>query len=180
MTPQPSPVRRPKPRWAVAIKARREAIGISQEELAIRADISQSLVSQLERGVQHPTGVSVERFARIIKALEWTTIEFLSATGLEIDHIVPLSAGGTASTENRQYITAEENALKGTKSLNPLPEGLKEAVELYGKRFPDLAHSTWQQYLARFRWRDGQPDDPEAWLDLYRDLTRAGIEPGDP
>lgn len=61
---------------------------------------------------------------------------------------------------------------------DPLPEGLQEAVKLFSARYPDLSTPRWQNYLAGFRWRDGEPEEPEAWLDLYRDLTRAGVEPG--
>ncbi len=73
-----------KPRWALAIKARREDLGLSQEELALRADVSQSLVSQIERGVQNPAVISVDRFYRLLRALEWTPEEFAEATGLEL------------------------------------------------------------------------------------------------
>ncbi|MCD0164454.1 helix-turn-helix transcriptional regulator [Deinococcus sp. 12RED42] len=59
-----------------------------------------------------------------------------------------------------------------------LPQGLQEAIELHGKRYSDLRDPTWQNYLAGFRWREGEPEEPEAWLDLYRDLTRAGVVPG--
>lgn len=73
-----------KPAWAVAMKARREEVGISQEEMAIQADVSQSLVSQIERGVQNPIGVSVERFMKILHTLGWSPKEFTTATGLEM------------------------------------------------------------------------------------------------
>ena len=59
-----------------------------------------------------------------------------------------------------------------------LPQGLQEAIELHGKRYSDLRDPTWQNYLAGFRWREGEPEEPEAWLDLYRDLIRAGVVPG--
>lgn len=61
----------------------------------------------------------------------------------------------------------------------PLPDGLQSAIDVYGKRFSDLQDPAWQQYMAKFRWRTGQPEDAEAWLDLYRDLSRAGIVPGE-
>lgn len=84
-----------KPAWAVAMKARREEVGVSQEEMAIQADVSQSLISQIERGVQNPTGVSVERFGRILHTLHWSTNEFAQSTGLALPHItseMPVSA----------------------------------------------------------------------------------------
>lgn len=82
MTPPPSPPRTPKPEWARAFKKRREDVVGSQEELAIQADVSQSLISQIERGVQHPTGVSVERFTRLLGVLKWSVEDFSLATGI--------------------------------------------------------------------------------------------------
>ncbi|GGR11628.1 LexA family transcriptional regulator [Deinococcus ruber] len=73
-----------KPAWAVALKKRREEVVGSQEELAMRADISQSLVSQIERGVQNPLGVSLERLSRLLQALSWSVNEFSAATGLNL------------------------------------------------------------------------------------------------
>lgn len=71
-----------------------------------------------------------------------------------------------------------EERQENLKRFKALPHGLQEAVELYGKRYSDLQDSTWQTYLAGFRWREGEPEEPEAWLDLYRDLVRAGVVPG--
>jgi transcriptional regulator with XRE-family HTH domain len=49
------------------IKRRRDARGLSQEELAHRAEVHSSYISQLERGVKSPTlGV----ICRLAKALE--------------------------------------------------------------------------------------------------------------
>ena len=49
-----------------AIRARRERVGISQEELAHRADIDRTYVSGIERGVRNPT---LKTIARLAKAL---------------------------------------------------------------------------------------------------------------
>ncbi|WP_197408542.1 helix-turn-helix domain-containing protein [Deinococcus actinosclerus] len=73
--------------------------------------------------------------------------------------------------------TFDEPAMPAPKPRT-LPHGLQEAVELYGKRYSDLQDPSWQNYLAGFRWREGEPEEPEAWLDLYRDLLRAGVVPG--
>lgn len=73
-----------KPAWAIALKRRREEAVGSQEELAARADMSQSLVSQIERGVQSPAGLSVDRFARLLNALAWTAPQFSQATGIDL------------------------------------------------------------------------------------------------
>jgi transcriptional regulator with XRE-family HTH domain len=60
------------------IKALRQAAGISQEELAYRANIHRTYISQIERGIKAPTVVVVGRLAkglgcppsRIMRALE--------------------------------------------------------------------------------------------------------------
>lgn len=63
------------------------------------------------------------------------------------------------------------------RKATPLPAGLQRAVENFGSAFPDLLSPSWQNYLAGFRWRTGAPSEAHAWLDLYRDLTRAGVVP---
>ena len=161
-----TPRRTPKPHWAVAFKKRRETEVGSQEELAMRADVSQSLISQIERGVQHPTGVSVERFARLLRALNWTAPAFSEATGISLGPTIE------ESLPSRRAEVVTPHARR-------LPQGLQAAVDTYGKRFDDLRDPKWQQYLAGFSWREGEPEDPEAWVDLYRDLTRAGVVPGE-
>jgi len=42
-------------RYGEALKKARARVGISQEELADRADVHASYVSQLERGIKSPT-----------------------------------------------------------------------------------------------------------------------------
>lgn len=140
----------------------------SQEDVAARADVSQSLISQIERGVQHPLGVSVERFGRLLAALEWSSSEFSRETGIDLSVDILLKKEGDKTYEVIQV-----------KRSAPLPPGLEAAIKIYGKRFEDLQDPVWQQYLAGFNWRSGQPQNPEAWLDLYRDLVRAGVEPGE-
>ena len=56
-------------RFGRAIRARREQMGVSQEEFAHRANIHRTYVSMLERGVSNPT-LSV--IANLAKALETT------------------------------------------------------------------------------------------------------------
>jgi CheY-like chemotaxis protein len=49
-----------------AIKAERSALGISQEELAYRAGLHRTYVSDLERGARNPSLESVEKLARAL------------------------------------------------------------------------------------------------------------------
>jgi CheY-like chemotaxis protein len=50
-----------------AIKAERSALGISQEELAYRADLHRTYISDVERGARNP---SIESIEKIASALE--------------------------------------------------------------------------------------------------------------
>ena len=56
------------------IKAARKLLGLSQEELAHRAEIDRTYVSGIERQVWNPTITVVAKFA---KALDTTTADLL-------------------------------------------------------------------------------------------------------
>jgi len=73
-----------KPRWAEAIKQRRVDLGLSQEELALRADISPSLVTKIERGAHDIRKMKLENFSALLDALSWTPQEFAEATGVAV------------------------------------------------------------------------------------------------
>ena len=51
----------------IAIKRQRGSLGISQEELAHRADLHRTYVSDLERGVRNPSVASIEKLARALE-----------------------------------------------------------------------------------------------------------------
>lgn len=55
-----------KQRFGLAIKERRQELGISQEELAERASLHRTYVSDIERGTRN---VSIENIAKLAKAL---------------------------------------------------------------------------------------------------------------
>ena len=58
------------------VRVFRELKGWSQEELAERADVHRTYVSQVERGLRNPTIVIVDRLA---KALRLTASDLLKA-----------------------------------------------------------------------------------------------------
>jgi transcriptional regulator with XRE-family HTH domain len=60
--------------FANHVRARRKELGISQEELAARAEVHRTWVSQLERGVSN---VSIDNIGRISEALEVPAWELL-------------------------------------------------------------------------------------------------------
>src|SRR5947209_3141890 len=49
--------------FAIALKHYREAVGISQEDLAAQSGLDRTYVSQLERGLKSPTLTSLEKLA---------------------------------------------------------------------------------------------------------------------
>jgi transcriptional regulator with XRE-family HTH domain len=51
----------------MAIKTQRASLGISQEELAHRAGLHRTYVSDLERGVRNPSVTSIEKLARALE-----------------------------------------------------------------------------------------------------------------
>jgi CheY-like chemotaxis protein len=50
-----------------AIKAERSALGISQEELAYRANLHRTYISDMERGARNPSIESIEKLARALQ-----------------------------------------------------------------------------------------------------------------
>lgn len=50
-----------------AIKAERSALGISQEELAYRADLHRTYISDVERGARNPSIESIEKLATALE-----------------------------------------------------------------------------------------------------------------
>jgi CheY-like chemotaxis protein/DNA-binding XRE family transcriptional regulator len=59
----------------MAIKTQRTSLGISQEELAHRAGLHRTYVSDLERGVRNPSMDSVEKLARALQLSVSTLFE---------------------------------------------------------------------------------------------------------
>lgn len=68
---QPSPLRRV---FAARVRARRKELGISQEELADRAQLHRTFVGAVERA---ETNVSIDNIARISSALAVDAAELL-------------------------------------------------------------------------------------------------------
>lgn len=56
------------------IKRHRQRVGISQEELAHRADVDRTFVSRLERGIRQPT---ITTLIQLAKALEVSAAELV-------------------------------------------------------------------------------------------------------
>ncbi|WP_256372740.1 helix-turn-helix domain-containing protein [Deinococcus sp. S9] len=160
MTP---PARSQKPAWALAFKRRREEMVGSQEELAARADVSQSLISQIERGVQLPTGVSMDRFARLLEALHWTPEQFAEATGLEVPFVAPSRSGPPVPP----VVPRRETPVV-------IPPELQQVIDDYGDTYPELRDPTIQKIIAaprNFGGPENGPQTAQEWLEYFL-LTR--------
>ncbi len=59
-------------RFGFAVKSRREALGLTQEDLADKAGIHRTYLSDVERGTRNLSLVNIERLA---KALSWQLSE---------------------------------------------------------------------------------------------------------
>lgn len=72
------------------IRRVRVAKGISQDDLALEAEIERSYVGHLERGKKNPT---VETLEKIARALNCTVAEFFSEVPEDANQPAPLKAG---------------------------------------------------------------------------------------
>ena len=54
-------------RFGVNVRRRREAIGLSQEALAEKAELDRTYISGIERGTRNPTILSAARVAAALK-----------------------------------------------------------------------------------------------------------------
>ena len=63
-------------RFGFAVKARREALGLTQEDLADRARIHRTYLSDVERGTRNLALVNIERLA---DALQMKLLELFEA-----------------------------------------------------------------------------------------------------
>lgn len=54
-------------RVGLNVRRAREALGVSQEELADRAEVHRTYISGVERGVRNPTVTMLEKIAKALK-----------------------------------------------------------------------------------------------------------------
>jgi repressor LexA len=153
-----------KPKWATAIKERREELGKSQEDVAFETEISQSLISQIERGVQNPMFISTTRFYQLLNTLQWTPEQFTRATGLELPSfppsaetlpvrryripIVEAGAGLPAWNESGEFVILDLPELRGK------PESELFAVRVRG----DSMSPTYLNGDVVVCWTEGLPE----------------------
>jgi len=69
-----------KQRFGLAVKRRRHELTISQEELADRADLHRTYISDIERGTRN---VSLEGIEKLVDALEISVSDLFANYGVE-------------------------------------------------------------------------------------------------
>lgn len=61
--------------FAANVKARRKAMNLSQEEVALRADVSRSFMYEIERAGYSARLDVVERIAKVLRAEAWELLK---------------------------------------------------------------------------------------------------------
>jgi transcriptional regulator with XRE-family HTH domain len=69
-------------RFGLAIRQRRQELGISQEELSFRAGLHRTYISDIERGSRNP---SLENIEKLAKALEVSVSVLFASYGIEVE-----------------------------------------------------------------------------------------------
>jgi transcriptional regulator with XRE-family HTH domain len=67
-------------RFGVAVRMRRSELGISQEELAGRADLHRTYIADIERGTRNVSLINIERIA---EGLEISIGDLVSRYGVD-------------------------------------------------------------------------------------------------
>lgn len=73
-----------KKRFGLAVKQRRQKLGLSQEELSFRAGLHRTYISDIERGSRN---VSLENIERLAKALEISVSALFAKYGIEKENV---------------------------------------------------------------------------------------------
>ncbi len=67
-------------RFGIAVRKRRSELGISQEELADRADLHRTYIADIERGTRNVSLINIEKIAR---GLDTSIASLISKYGVE-------------------------------------------------------------------------------------------------
>ena len=67
-------------RFGIAVRKRRQELGISQEELGERADLHRTYIGDIERGLRNVSLVNIEK---IVRALNISIADFLTRYDVE-------------------------------------------------------------------------------------------------
>ncbi|GHG34573.1 hypothetical protein GCM10017784_30540 [Deinococcus indicus] len=153
---------------------RRTELGKSQADVAFDSgELTQTTVSELERGKYGPEHLTAFRLAALARGLNWTIPELEKVTGLELG--IYTETLDVATDDDGRTIAVFRNP--PPPRLRPIPSELAEMIEEKSHLAEELQTERWQQYLAGQRFSTGRAT-PERWWNLFLLLKNAGVEPG--
>ncbi len=71
-------------RFGIAVRKRRSELGISQEELAGRAELHRTYIADIERGVRNVSLINIEKIA---KGLDLRISKLIGDYGIDAAHL---------------------------------------------------------------------------------------------
>ena len=146
-----------------ALKARRMSPEVNkrQEDVALDADLSQKIVSQIELGQQDIRDSGLNTIGGILRALNWTAADLQRASGVDL---------GLGIDTPPAPVFPE--ALYPQRDDVYVPESLLEAVAKYGDdpSYADLRDPSVQRKMAQIRGLDGGPETAAEWFRFYLDF----------
>ena len=165
---------RGKPRPAISPEAARigealrnrrisDQVNKRQEDIALDAEISQKLVSQIERGEQDLRTSGFNTIMGLLKALKWTLADLQQATSLDFGVLDLPESLRTLPPAFPAPIYARRDEVY-------MPQGLLDAIKLFGEvpEYAELQEPEIQRQLAQVRGFDGGPQTAGEWLEFYR------------
>lgn len=148
------------------LKDRREDAGLKQSDvdrltrdMGERYRISQSYLSQIESGTRPFTDLKPEKMDALRQIYKVSRPEWTQTTGVVL--MTPQEAA-EAEASNAQIRPTYE-----------IPDGLQEAIELYGDQFPRLRTDSVKRNLSLARYYDGTgPQNAQEWLAYYLSIAK--------
>jgi CheY-like chemotaxis protein len=115
----------------MAIKTERSVLGISQEELAERAGLHRTYVSDVERGARNPSIASIEKLAQALKLSISALFERTSKNGRKSSNVLEI----LLVEDNPQDVELTTRAFAKARITNPLhvvADGVEALDFLFG------------------------------------------------
>ncbi|GEM46617.1 helix-turn-helix transcriptional regulator [Deinococcus cellulosilyticus] len=165
------------PRWADALRMRRSALGLSQDEVAQRSQdgLAQRTVSALENGTIDLRDLSVGRLLALARALGWTLYDLQQATRLDLGIETPEGRLSPAPVRTFPLYPLEE-ASKPLSQMKPFPE--YPAPVWARDACPGLCvffeghHPVTGGKLHYIDTTDHHPEPDHAYLIVYQDIPQ--------
>lgn len=124
--------------------------------------VSQSYLSQIERGTRPFTDLGAERMDGLRRVYGISPEEWVKRTGISL------------MTPDDVSLTSDANeSAPGYFPEYTIPSGLQSAIEKHGDRFPALRTEAVQRNLSLARYYDGNgPESADDWLSYYLSIAK--------